>query len=116
MKNLKFSIGVLSWKGYDSLHNSLQSYEKYGLNLLTKSKFICLPEYSNRGVELAKKFGYKPILFNNNIGILNGFKSLALKMPDGPVLLLENDLPLVVKYAVASLGEIKLCLAPLPSS
>ena len=29
---------------------------------------------------------------------------------------LENDLPLVVKYSVASLGEIKLCLAPLPSS
>ena len=30
---------------------------------------------------------------------------------------LENDLPLVVKYAVASLGSIKLIgLAPLPSS
>lgn len=29
---------------------------------------------------------------------------------------LENDLPLVVKYNVASLGELKLCLAPLPSS
>jgi len=29
---------------------------------------------------------------------------------------LENDLPLVVKYHVASLGEIKLCLAPLPST
>jgi proliferating cell nuclear antigen len=28
---------------------------------------------------------------------------------------LENDLPLIVKYHVASLGEIKLCLAPLPS-
>lgn len=28
---------------------------------------------------------------------------------------LENDLPLVVKYNVASLGEIKLCLAVLPS-
>lgn len=28
---------------------------------------------------------------------------------------LENDLPLVVKYNVASLGEIKLCLAPLPA-
>ena len=27
---------------------------------------------------------------------------------------LENDLPLIVKYDVASLGEIKLCLAPLP--
>lgn len=29
---------------------------------------------------------------------------------------LENNLPLVVKYNVASLGEIKLCLAPLPSN
>lgn len=28
---------------------------------------------------------------------------------------LENDLPLVVKYNIASLGEIKLCLLPLPS-
>jgi len=27
---------------------------------------------------------------------------------------LENDLPLIVKYSVASLGDIKLCLAPLP--
>jgi hypothetical protein len=30
-------------------------------------------------------------------------------------LFLENDLPLVVKYNVASLGEIKLCLCALPS-
>ncbi len=95
MKNLKFSIGILSWKGYDSLYNSLKSYEEFGLNSLTKSKFLCLPEYSRRGLELAKKFGYKPILFKKNIGILNGFKSLVLKMPDGPVLLLENDLLLV---------------------
>ena len=29
---------------------------------------------------------------------------------------LENDLPLVVKYDVASLGSIKLCLSVLPSS
>jgi proliferating cell nuclear antigen len=27
---------------------------------------------------------------------------------------LENDLPLVIKYSVASLGDIKLCLVPLP--
>lgn len=31
-------------------------------------------------------------------------------------LFLENDLPLVVKYNVASLGEIKLCLCALPST
>ena len=95
MKNLKFSIGILSWKGYDSLYNSLKSYEKNGLNSLTKSKFLCLPEYTSRGIELAKEFNYKPILFKKNIGILNGFKSLAINMPNGPLLLLENDLLLV---------------------
>ena len=31
-------------------------------------------------------------------------------------LMLENDLPLVVKYNVASLGDIKLCLAPVPDT
>ncbi len=95
MKKLKFSIGILSWRGYESLHNSLMSYEKNGLNSLTKSKFLCLPEYSNKGIELAKMFGYTPILFQNNIGILNGFKNLALNMPNGPILLLENDLVLI---------------------
>jgi len=30
-------------------------------------------------------------------------------------LMLENDLPLVIKYNVASLGDIKLCLAPIPN-
>jgi len=31
-------------------------------------------------------------------------------------LYLENNLPLIVKYHIASLGTIKLCLAPLPSN
>lgn len=31
-------------------------------------------------------------------------------------LMLENDIPMVIKYNVASLGEIKLCLVPLPST
>ena len=30
--------------------------------------------------------------------------------------ILANDMPLVVKYNVASLGEIQLCLAPLPAT
>ena len=96
MKNkLEFSIGILSWKGYSSLNNSLKSYQINGLSRLSTSRFICLPEYNDKGIQLSKKFGYKPILFKTNIGILNGFKNLALNMPDGPLLLLENDLPLI---------------------
>ena len=95
MVNLKFSIGILSWQGYDSLLNSLISYEKNGLSALTYNKFICLPEYTNEGIKIAKRFNYKPILIKENLGILGGFKTLAEKMPKGPILLLENDLPLI---------------------
>ena len=69
MKNLNFSIGILSWKGYASLYNSLKSYEENGLNSLTQSKFICLPEYNNEGLKICQNFGYndkEEILENNN--------------------------------------------------
>lgn len=92
---LGLSIGILSWKGYESLFNSLKSYEKNGLSDFVKEKFICLPEYSEEGIKLAKKFKYEPILVERNLGILGGFKLLAEKMPKGPVLLLENDLELI---------------------
>ena len=95
MNYLRFSIGILSWKGYDSLLNSLESYKKNGLSDLTDDKFICLPEYTKEGINIAKKFGYEPILVKENIGILGGFKTLAEKMPKGPLLLLENDLELI---------------------
>ena len=95
MQSLRFSIGILSWRGYDSLINSLISYEKNGLSYLTNDKFICLPEYTKEGIKIAKKFNYKPILIKENMGILGGFKILAEKMPKGPILLLENDLPLI---------------------
>jgi len=62
MSTLNFSIGILSWQGYDSLVNSLNSYQKNGLSLLTNKKFICLPEYTNEGLKISEKFNYKPIL------------------------------------------------------
>ena len=53
MSTLNFSIGILSWQGYDSLVNSLISYQKNGLSLLTNEKFICLPEYTEEGLTIA---------------------------------------------------------------
>jgi len=46
-------------------------------------------------INIAKRFGYVPILIEKNVGILSGFKKLAEAMPEGPILLLENDLELV---------------------
>jgi proliferating cell nuclear antigen len=44
-----------------------------------------------------------------------GYFTKCTDMSDNVELHLENDLPLVVKYNVRSLGELKLCLAQLPS-
>ena len=95
MNKLSFAIGILSWKGYDSLENSLYSYKKNGLSNMTKYKFVCLPEYEQVGIKIVEKYNYKPILVNENLGILGGFKLLAENMPQGPILLLENDLELI---------------------
>ena len=95
MNLLPFSIGIISWKGYDSLENSLISYEKNGLSNLTNDKFICLPEYTEEGIKLAKRFEYIPILLEQNIGILGHLKKLVNEIPEGPILLLENDLELI---------------------
>ena len=102
MSKLQFSIGILSWKGYDSLKNSLISYEINGLSKLTNNKFICLPEYNEEGIKIANKFNYEPILLDENIGILGGFKELAKQMPKGPILLLENDLELIENTKITS--------------
>ena len=45
-----------------------------------------------------------------------GYFIKCTNLCNGIEMFLENDLPLVIKYDVASLGEIKLCLAPLPST
>jgi hypothetical protein len=95
MSKLSFAIGILSWKGYDSLENSLNSYKKNGLSNMTNHKFVCLPEYTEEGIKIAEKYNYKPILIKDNLGILGGFKKLAKEMPKGPILLLENDLELI---------------------
>ncbi len=95
MNKLSLAIGILSWKGYDSLENSLYSYQKNGLSKMTKHKFVCLPEYKEEGIRIAEKYNYRPILIKNNLGILEGFKRLAKEMPKGPILLLENDLELI---------------------
>lgn len=49
-----------------------------------------------------------------SLKILNYFIKCT-NLCDQIELFLENDLPLIVKYNIASLGEINLCLSPLPS-
>ena len=91
----KIGFGVLSWRGYDSLANSLESYERQRLLDLFDEKVLFLPEAGPRGIELARRYGLHEKTTPNNLGILGGFKALASAMNSPIVLLAENDHPLV---------------------
>jgi len=73
-------------------------------------------EESNGGMEFIQKQDSSKIIQGEfslkNLGYFIKCTNLCSQIE----MYLENDLPLVVKYYVASLGEIKLCLSPLPSS
>ena len=71
----KIGFGVLSWRGYDSLANSLESYERQRLLDLFDEKVLFLPEAGPRGIELASLYGLQEKTTPNNLGILGGFKA-----------------------------------------
>ena len=71
-------------------------------------------EESNGGMEFIEKQDSSKIIQGEfslkNLGYFIKCTNLCSQIE----MYLENDLPLVVKYYVASLGTIKLCLSPLP--
>jgi hypothetical protein len=88
-------LGVLSWKGYRSLENSLQSYaDRNFLELFAESR-VFLPEAQQEGRNIANRFGMAVSEARENLGILGGFEALAQSLSTPYVLLLENDLPLI---------------------
>ena len=99
--------------------NSIASLERAvegDISFLGNSKYKSLVSKSNASVILLPKdyFGSPK---DNQVFIRmdepsRGLASLCSHLE----MFLGNDLPLIVKYDVASLGEIKLCLAPLPPS
>ena len=85
--------------------------------------FKCKGPFASAEIRRAESDGSMSFLQNSN-SIIQGEFSLknlgyfikCTNLCNQIEMFLENDLPLVVKYNVASLGDIKLCLAPLPSS
>lgn len=87
--------------------------------------FKCTGQFASAEIHRAETFGGMEFLSKQNPSkIIQGEFSLknlgyfikCTNLCSQIEVFLENDLPLVVLYHVASLGKIKLCLAPLPSS
>tara|TARA_B110001450_G_scaffold256463_1_gene287074 strand:+ start:5101 stop:5919 length:819 start_codon:yes stop_codon:yes gene_type:complete len=86
--------------------------------------FKCSGGFAQAEIRRAESDGSMEYLIKQNNSIIQGEFSLknlgyfikCTNLCNQIEIYLENDLPLVVKYNVAGLGEIKLCLAPLPSN
>ena len=95
-------IGILSWRGYDSLRASLESYRAADLFSLFDEALLFLPEATEEGRGVAAEFGLPFREAPDNLGILGGFKALASSMRSDVLLLLENDCPLIEPRAEAA--------------
>ncbi len=86
--------------------------------------FKCRGPFASAEIRRAESDGSMEFIQQNSNSIIQGEFSLknlgyfikCTNLCNQIEMYLENDLPLVVKYNVASLGDIKLCLAPLPSN
>lgn len=87
--------------------------------------FKCSGGFADAEIRRAESDGSMEYVVKQNIGkIIQGVFSLknlgyfikCTNLCSQIEIYLENNLPLIVKYNVASLGDIKLCLAPLPSA
>ena len=86
--------------------------------------FKCIGQFAKAEIRRTESQGGMEFLKKDDNKIVQGIFSLknlsyfikCTNLCNQIEMYLENDLPLIVKYNVASLGEIKLCLAQLPIS
>jgi proliferating cell nuclear antigen len=87
--------------------------------------FKCCGQYAKAEIRRSETSGIMEFLQKDNSNLITqgefSLKNLVYfikctNLCNQIEIFLRNNKPLIVKYNVASLGEIKLCLAPLPSS
>ena len=89
------TIAILSWGSPETLTQTLQSYNEFGLDQLDEEKLIYFQEISGEDIETARKFGYKWIGSVENVGIAEGYKRLLDAATGEFFLFLENDWRLI---------------------
>ena len=85
----KSSLSILTWKSPETLHATLQSLVKIAAAF--PDRLVLCQEGDDREIALAKKFGYRAEITNQNLGIMGGLKEAVLRAKFETVLLLEND-------------------------
>lgn len=92
---LDIEIGILSWKSYKTLTNTLESHQNNGLYNIIKKKTIYYQEIKEKDVDIAKKYNFNILGSPDNIGIMYAFLELIKNSKCKYFIFAENDFELV---------------------
>jgi hypothetical protein len=95
INNLSLGLGILSWKGGETLKSSLKSHATGNLFSLFKENIIFLPEQQSYETHIAQQYPLSIYGSPKNLGIFGGFNFIAKTLNTDYVLILENDFHLL---------------------
>jgi hypothetical protein len=95
---MNIGLGILSWKGGETLKSSLESYQKNNFFSIFDENMVFLPEQREQETHIAKKYNVSVHGHPENLGILGGFKFIAENINSEYILILENDFHLFENY------------------
>lgn len=113
-------LGVLSWRGHNSLHQALESYKKENFFSLFDDAMIFLPDPDKKISDTAGKYALRIESSPENKGILAGMEEIAKRLTTDYIFFTENDCSLVesrnevkrqVQKALELLDDNRACVA-----
>lgn len=91
---------MLTWKAPRTLESSLESISSI-LPVFSEKILVC-QESDPREIEIGKKYGFRVVALQKNVGIQNGMKRCFQEAVNSTVLFYENDLNLRVDPEIAA--------------
>ena len=91
MTHLDLSIGILTWKAWQTLAHSLESWRQAGLFALARENLLFAQEASEQDAALAREYQLELIPSATNLSMGPAFAALAHRARGRYLLLLEND-------------------------
>ena len=95
MKTPTKGLGILSWRGAESLDSTLKSYSKVELFSLFDEVIVFLPDPDAQVLEVAKKYPVSIRTAPQNLGILENIAATAEQLSTDFILFTENDCPII---------------------
>lgn len=88
-------LSILSWRGAETLENSLQSYAKAGLFDVFDEVQVFLPDSDSAVRDVVAKYAVRAVEHPENLGIMGNLIEAAKAISTDYLLMVENDCPLI---------------------